>query len=131
MCYNDKKRIWRLIMSVFTRANWHSGLTYRQTCPGCKTVVVYMDDKLDFRPWFPDGFVYCPTCMKPLRHSENHAINNNTQGSTGCTSGENTTHTAAESDTDTSSYNIAIFCSQCGNKFRENDKFCSQCGHKR
>ena len=61
-------------MSIFTRANWLSGLTYRQVCPLCKTVVIYMDDKLDFRPWYPDSFVYCPECTKPLRHNENYAI---------------------------------------------------------
>ena len=118
-------------MSVFTRANWSSGLTYRQTCPGCKTIVVYTDEKLDFRPWFADGFVYCPTCMKPLRHNENYAINNNTQPHAEATGFSQESSAEEASATSTSSYNIAVFCSQCGNKFRENDKFCSQCGAKR
>jgi DNA polymerase III sliding clamp (beta) subunit (PCNA family) len=60
----------------FRRAQWHSGLTYKQTCPECKTTVTYDDYKLDFRPWFADGFVYCPKCQKPLRHNESFAINN-------------------------------------------------------
>ena len=61
-------------MSVFKRAEWHSGLTYRQTCRECNTVVEYTDHKLGFRPWFPDGFVYCPKCETPLRHNEEYAI---------------------------------------------------------
>ena len=59
---------------AFKRAAWHSGLTYEQTCPQCKTVVKYKDTILDFRPWYADGFVYCPTCKKPLRHKEIYAI---------------------------------------------------------
>ena len=62
---------------AFKRAGWHSGLTYRVTCDMCKTTILYMDDKLDFRPWFADGFIYCPTCKKPIRHRESHAINAN------------------------------------------------------
>ena len=60
---------------AFQRALWHSGLTYQQICCNCHTLVRYMDDKLDFRPWYPDGFVYCPKCRNPLRHSETFAIN--------------------------------------------------------
>ena len=59
---------------AFKRAFWHSGLTYRQTCPKCHTVIQYQDDKLDFRPWYADGFVYCATCRSPLRHNEAYAI---------------------------------------------------------
>ncbi|MBQ3116392.1 MAG: zinc ribbon domain-containing protein [Clostridia bacterium] len=100
-------------MSVFKRANWHSGLTYRQVCSQCKTVVEYDDKKLGFRPWYPDGFVYCPTCQTPLRHNERHAIN------------------APASDTATPNNNEAKFCTSCGHKFLDGDKFCSQCGAKR
>ena len=60
---------------AFKRALWHSGLTYQQTCRTCREVVTYMDNALDFRPWFPDGFVYCPKCKTPLRHNEAYAIN--------------------------------------------------------
>ena len=60
---------------AFKRALWRSGLTYQQTCRKCGTEIQYTDDKLDFRPWFADGFVYCPKCRAPLRHSENFAIN--------------------------------------------------------
>ena len=59
---------------AFKRALWHSGLTYKQTCPKCHTVIQYQDDKLDFRPWYADGFVYCATCRSPLRHNEAYAI---------------------------------------------------------
>lgn len=60
---------------AFKRAMWKSGLTYQQTCRSCGTTVQYMDDKLDFRPWYADGFVYCPVCRTPLRHNEQYAIN--------------------------------------------------------
>lgn len=98
-------------MSAFKRAEWKSGLTYFRTCDQCKTTFKYMDNKLDFRPWFPDGFVYCPKCKKPLRHSEDYAINRITQA-------------AADIPK-------AAFCSQCGYKFGEEDLFCSRCGKKR
>ena len=97
-------------MSAFKRAEWKSGLTYFRTCDQCKISFTYMDDKLDFRPWFPDGFVYCPSCKKPLRHNEDYATNNVTQ---------------------TVDNPIATFCSQCGYKFDEADRFCPQCGKKR
>ena len=100
-------------MSVFKRANWHSGLTYRQVCDQCKTTIEYMDDKLDYRPWFADGFVYCPTCKKPLRHNERYAIN------------------APVSEASASNNDEAKFCTGCGHKFLDGDKFCSQCGKKR
>ena len=60
---------------AFKRALWHSGLTYQQTCYHCRAVVRYNDYQLDFRPWYPDGFVYCPRCRGPLRHNELYAIN--------------------------------------------------------
>ena len=61
---------------AYQRALWKSGLTYEQVCEQCHTRVRYTDDKLDYRPWFADGFVYCPNCQKPLRHNEKFAINN-------------------------------------------------------
>lgn len=62
---------------AFQRALWHSGLTYKQTCSKCHTVIQYTDDQLDFRPWYADGFVYCPTCRSPLRHNEAYAVDEN------------------------------------------------------
>lgn len=101
----------------FKRAQWHSGLTYQQTCDQCHTLVQYMDDKLDFRPWYADGFVYCPKCKKPLRHNESYAIN-------------------AAPDTDNPqpvdiSSGDGAFCVQCGKKFNDGDRFCAGCGAKR
>ena len=100
-------------MGLFKRAGWHSGLTYRQTCDQCKTEITYKDDKLDFRPWFADGFIYCPVCQKPLRHSETYAID---------------TQTTFQSVDLTASVEV---CSNCGAAYRDGDKFCSQCGNKR
>ena len=100
-------------MSVFKRANWHSGLTYKQECPLCHTEVIYQDDKLGFRPWFPDGFVYCPTCEKPLRHNEKYAID---EGDKPKPKPKN------KKD--------VICCKNCGKILTEQDKFCSQCGKK-
>ena len=102
-------------MSIFKRAEWKSGLTYRQTCDQCNTVITYTDDILDFRPWFADGFIYCPKCQKPLRHRETFAIN-----------GSFTVETAPAGNTEG-----AAFCSQCGHSFNATDRFCAQCGAKR
>ncbi len=101
-------------MSVFKRANWHSGLTYEQTCPNCKSVIRYTDFNLDYRPWYPDGFVYCGKCEKPLRHSENFAINANK-------SQANCSQTQTEG---------IIYCSKCGKQLKRDDNFCSKCGTK-
>ena len=62
----------------YQRKKYHSGLTYQQECELCHTVVRYTDKILDFRPWYADGFVYCPTCEKPLRHNEKYAIDPDT-----------------------------------------------------
>ena len=58
----------------YKRAERHSGLTYRRTCETCKNVVEYQDSKLEFCEWYPEGFVYCPTCKNPLRHDESYAV---------------------------------------------------------
>ena len=94
----------------YKRAEWHSGFTYRQTCAQCKTIVMYMDDKLDFRPWYPDGFVYCPKCDTPLRHNERYAI---------------------DAPSSVSAVNVnAVFCTGCGKQLSVGDIFCSACGKK-
>ncbi len=97
---------------MFKRAEWHSGLTYKQTCPMCQTTVKYTDHVLDFRPWFADGFVYCPKCQKPLRHREAYAIDRPTENSSAASG-------------------IGSFCTTCGKKFGDGDAFCSGCGTKR
>ena len=104
----------------FQRATWHSGYTYRQTCDQCNTVVQYMDDVLDFRPWFADGFVYCPNCKKPLRHNENYAIDAPVKAEN-----RNSTQNSADNKPK------ANFCANCGKRFGENDRFCGACGMKR
>lgn len=102
---------------AFKRALWHSGLTYRQECHTCHTVIEYDDYKLDFRPWFADGFVYCPKCQTPLRHNENFAIN--------APHAATTVQPAVEND------GTFAFCTQCGRKYTVGtDHFCASCGKK-
>ena len=110
---------------AFRRAAWRSGLTYEQTCPQCRTVVRYMDDRLDFRPWFADGFVYCPTCRKPLRHNEIYAINRPQNAPFVVDM------TQPPFAPGYSQQPQAVFCTQCGTRFEENAHFCSECGAKR
>ena len=97
----------------YRRATWHSGLTYAQTCPKCNTNVKYTDDKLGFRAWHADGFIYCPTCKTVLAHSEDYAIDKPAQPTT-------VDMTAK-----------AAFCTGCGTPFKEGANFCTGCGKKR
>lgn len=108
---------------AFQRAQWHSGLTYRQICENCKAEVLYTDHKLDFRPWYADGYVDCPRCGSHLRHNERYAID-----------APKTTESSvfyAPEYRGASDATVAAFCSTCGNKFGVNDKFCARCGAKR
>lgn len=98
-------------MGLFKRANWHSGLTYKQTCPDCKTTVIYKDDKLGFRPWYPDGFIYCPTCQKPLRHRETYATEELVGKEVDLTKTSKT-------------------CTNCGLELNKEANFCPKCGNK-
>ena len=115
----------------FKRAQWHSGLTYRQTCETCGTVVEYKDDKLDFRPWYADGFVYCPKCRTPLRHRENYAIDQPAEPTTMVLSNSGNAAPAQAPEQEAVPASATVnhgFCSQCGKAFREGDRFCSGCG---
>lgn len=105
---------------AFKRALWHSGLTYQQTCYHCRNVVRYTDYDLDFRPWYPDGFVYCPKCRGPIRHNEKFAIN--PDGSPLYTDTVNQqTPNGAETR----------YCTKCGRAYVPGrDFFCSGCGEK-
>ena len=103
----------------YKRAEWRSGLRYKQTCDMCKTTVIYMDNSLGFRPWFPDGFVYCPTCQKPLRHNEIYAIDK-PQPKTIDLSHLNNPYTHPFG-----------FCNFCGNPFLEESNFCPHCGARK
>ena len=63
----------------YKRALWTSGYSYRIRCPYCGTNISYTDRDLGYRSWYPNGFVYCPTCRKPLRHNEIYAVDANGQ----------------------------------------------------
>ncbi len=102
----------------YQRETWHSGLTYSQICENCNSKIQYMDDKLDFRPWYADGFIYCPTCNKPLRHSEDYAINKPEEP-------------VVVDITPGALPSISAFCTGCGRPFGEGDQFCSACGKRR
>ncbi len=109
-------------MSAYKRANWHSGLSYRQVCESCKTTVRYTDHVLDFRPWFADGFVYCPKCNKPLRHHEYYAIDKNGEYTDPKMKSSPAVVNETKGETN--------FCTQCGNKVLATDNFCAKCGAK-
>ena len=109
---------------AYQRNQWHSGLTYTQTCPMCKTVVRYTDRALSFRPWYADGYVDCPKCKSHLRHNEKFAVN----------SGEAAPQVVprkAEETTEESTERNLMFCTACGHKFGPQDRFCAMCGAPR
>lgn len=132
---------------AFKRALWHSGLTYQTVCENCKTVVRYDDNSLDFRPWYPDGFVYCPKCKTPLRHNEGLAINpdgtpykapptpeliNITKDVQENVSSTSEASSVPNEDTTAPLPNEKyLFCTSCGKKYNPaTDNFCSGCGKK-
>ncbi len=132
----------------FKRAEWHSGLTYQQTCEQCKTVLQYTDYSLDFRPWYADGFVYCPKCKTPLRHNENYALGNNNEPKVvpapipeAAPAEEKPAYTVTPAEQAGTAPTPAAepapapalpaFCTNCGNKYGPNDRYCPQCGNKR
>ena len=106
----------------FQRAQWSSGLTYQQTCPTCKNAVRYTDNFLDYRPWYPDGYVDCPVCKSHLRHNEDYAIDR-PPGSTYVL--------VPATDAPVASGFVDAYCTNCGNPFQANHCFCSRCGAKR
>ncbi len=110
----------------YKRAEWHSGFTYKQTCHNCGTNVEYTDYDLGFRPWYADGFVYCPKCKTPLRHNENYAINNPNMVSVPEVSVPDPVPAAPSAPAQGSG-----FCTGCGSPFGEGDCFCAKCGKKR
>ena len=119
----------------YKRANWHSGLTYVQTCEECKQVVEYTDFQLGFRPWYPDGFVYCTRCQTPLRHNENYALPADqqpvNQPVSQATEGPVDQTVPTETAAPVTEGELPAFCTNCGKAFREGDRFCSGCGKKR
>ena len=125
----------------FKRAEWHSGLTYQQTCENCKTVLQYTDYSLDFRPWYADGYVDCPKCKNHLRHDEKYALGNpDLQPQVieapvpelpDCPAEPEVQEPVAAPVAPAAPAAAPAFCTNCGNKFGENDRFCAQCGTKR
>ena len=105
---------------AFKRALWHSGLTYQQTCYHCRAVVRYTDHQLDFRPWYSDGFVYCPRCKGPLRHNELYAVN------------EDGSPVYPQPAAQPMGVQEGIqYCTKCGRAYHKGqDNFCSGCGAK-
>ncbi len=47
---------------------------FRRECEYCLSTIEYKLKDLGYRPWYPKGFVYCPKCKKPLRHSHKYMI---------------------------------------------------------
>ena len=116
----------------YQRAEWRSGLRYKQTCIQCNTTIIYMDDKLDFRPWFPEGFVYCPTCKKPLRHNEAYAMDRPQPKTVEmCKTPTPNANPQGANPQGANPQGRFGFCSQCGHPFTEGARFCSQCGARK
>lgn len=84
------------------------------------------DDKLGFRPWYADGFVYCPNCNKPLRHHEEYAIDRP------AVQKEMTVTVPADADrVAPPAAPKSKFCHNCGAAFTGDQRFCMACGTKR
>ena len=120
---------------AFQRALWHSGLTYKQTCNKCFTVNIYTDEKLDFRPWYADGFIYCATCRTPLRHSEAFAIDaegnyvNNTPPAN--VAAAPVAPAAPVAAAPAPNGGAVAYCKNCGRQYVIGDaNFCCGCGQK-
>ena len=137
----------------FKRATWTSGYTYNITCEYCRTVFSYTDRQLDYRPWYTNGFIYCPRCRKPLRHSEFYAVfpdgtpvyRNRAEADAAVRTGYYESHgmaapagtyptapapapAAAAAPTPDPAF---AFCPACGRRYRVGDpKFCTGCGRK-
>ncbi len=44
-------------------------LYFTVTCPTCQAPFDYQQADLGFRAWYPNGYVECPCCKKPIRHN--------------------------------------------------------------
>ena len=47
---------------------------FRMSCEYCCCVFEYQLSNLGYRAWYPNGFVYCPSCKRPLRHKLQYRI---------------------------------------------------------
>lgn len=111
---------------AFKRALWHSGLNYQQQCRTCRSMVRYTDFCLDFRPWYPDGFVYCPKCKTPLRHNEGYAINED-----GTPYYQQPFQPMPQQPVTPNIEGPVAYCTNCGKSYTPGQAhFCSGCGHK-
>ena len=43
---------------------------YAVKCEYCGCEFEYQKEDLGYRAWYRHGFVYCPSCRKPIRHRE-------------------------------------------------------------
>ena len=39
------------------------------TCPTCQAPFDYQQSDLGFRAWYPNSYIECPCCHKPIRHN--------------------------------------------------------------
>ena len=116
---------------AYKRAMWRSGLIYERTCERCKVTFRYMDDKLEFRPWYADGFVYCPQCASPLRHNEMLAVTDANGQPIARPAPVEAPPAVVPAPAPVPAAGRDNFCPDCGNAYREGDRFCAQCGRKR
>lgn len=133
----------------YKRQLWSSGYEYHIRCPYCGTLSKYRDRDLGYRSWYPNGFIYCPKCRKPLRHNEIYAVNSN--GTPVYSTQEEANQAvqdgylramgypasakapnAAKADNKSSAVNPGIgYCPDCGRQYKKGtDSFCSGCGKK-
>lgn len=133
----------------YKRQLWTSGYEYHIRCPYCGTNFKYSDKQLGYRSWYPNGFVYCTKCRKPLRHNEiyavnpdgtpvyssleeaNQAINIGYLRATGHPVPVATPKTAKADNPSANVTSDVAYCPECGRKYIKGaDKFCSGCGKK-
>ena len=143
-------------MATYKRQLWTSGYTYRQRCTYCGTVIDYTDRQLGYRSWYPNGFIYCTRCRKPLRHNEFYAIKPDgsrvyaTQTEAdiairegyfavvgapvpapGVVTPQPTAPVSPQEPVATAATENAAACPNCGRQFTPGlDHFCSSCGNK-
>ena len=132
---------------TYKRQLWTSGYEYRVRCPYCGTHISYNDRQLGYRSWFPNGFVYCPGCRRPIRHNEFFAVkpdgspvfrtqeeaNRSVYDGYNRALGLDPTRAAPSSAASSApgGTESVAFCTKCGRQYRKGyDKFCSGCGNK-
>ena len=45
---------------------------YEVTCASCNAVVQYLGQDVSYHRNFPQGYVYCPNCQRPIPHNEDN-----------------------------------------------------------